>query len=531
MNRGLTLPRTGLILAAAGLMALGGIATGRAVTGLPDGKENTNVIVQNAGTSAADIVMDIYTPAGVPVPSASRPASGIAPGGTAQFPQATNNGLTAGFRGVGVLSANQPINALLVRDILASRSTNAKSYSLANATSTGGHKLAAPIMFNQLQSGGRWWNSRASVVNVGTSTACVRVTYTLLPNKGGATGTTSSTVVDNGPGCSGGQGYVLEPGAQLTFSAEPGDTAYPAGTFNNQMTAVFQVVNASASNKIAAVIDVYRSDSTRGLGSYNALVQDDAAASSDDVGTRVIAPIALKTRSGFYTVTGVVNVSTTAATASIQYIGNLGDGTGAPFSLTIPLGSIPPSEGVEHSTYLANAASMPFEFVGYAIVTSDQPVAVTVIRGKETSAGSGTTEPIYAAVNGVPDDRASTTWRTSLYFRRFAPGPSPSVGYNSWVQVQVADGTSATVTLRYVGDPTSGCPVGPYEVTTTVNNSKVFYANLDASPDNGFPSGAPNCFFGGLQVTANKPVIVISQVGADKFPGGDSEGLANAFPG
>jgi hypothetical protein len=31
-------------------------------------------------------------------------------------------------------------------------------------------------------------------------------------------------------------------------------------------------------------------------------------------------------------------------------------------------------------------------------------------------------------------------------------------------------------------------------------------------------------------VTGNKDLIVINQVGADKFPGGDSEGVSNSFP-
>ncbi len=119
LNR--TVPRIGLAVASAAVLAVAGATAGLAVTGLPDGKENTVVIAQNAGTANADIVMDVYTPGGVIVPSASRPALGIAPGGTATFAQAVNNGLQPGFRGVGVLSSNQPINGILVRDILASR--------------------------------------------------------------------------------------------------------------------------------------------------------------------------------------------------------------------------------------------------------------------------------------------------------------------------------------------------------------------------------------------------------------------------
>ena len=84
---------------------------------LPNSKENTSIVAQNDGTAAATIVMDIYTPAGVLIPSASVPFANVPPGGTRVFAQATNTGLTPGFRGVGVISSDQPVNTLEVRDI------------------------------------------------------------------------------------------------------------------------------------------------------------------------------------------------------------------------------------------------------------------------------------------------------------------------------------------------------------------------------------------------------------------------------
>ena len=108
---------------------------------LPNSKENTSVIAQNNGSAAATIVMDIYTPAGVLVPSASIPFSNVPPGATRVFAQAINSGLVQGFRGVGVISSDQPINALLVRDI-EQQGTGTKSYSIHNAYATGGTKLA-----------------------------------------------------------------------------------------------------------------------------------------------------------------------------------------------------------------------------------------------------------------------------------------------------------------------------------------------------------------------------------------------------
>jgi len=286
------------------------------------------------------------------------------------------------------------------------------------------------------------------------------------------------------------------------------------------------VINASASNNIAAIADIYRSDGNRLFGSYNGLVVNNA--SPDDVSNEVIVPIAMKSTSGFYTVIGVMNLGNSAANITIQYIGQLADGTGANSTTTVTMNNI--DTAAFHSSYAADGP--PLGFIGFAKITSNQPIGAVEIRGKLKSPTNKVTEAAYAAVNGVPTDRAVMKWFAPLFFRRYSPGAAPSKGFNSWVQVQVPDGSSAQVTLRYAGDPASGCPVGPYESTHTVTGSRVFYANADL--DNGFPNGgagAPNCFFGGLQVTSNKPVIVISQVGADKFPGGDSEGVTNSFPG
>ncbi|MCA9844978.1 MAG: hypothetical protein R3C29_13965 [Dehalococcoidia bacterium] len=496
-----------------------------AAKGRPAGKENTVVLVQNLGNQPADIALDVYTPGGLLVKPASRVTIGVAPGATTQFPQAVNNGLVAGFRGFGVISASQPVNSIIVRDILRPTATAAKSYSLVGATADGGHTLAMPLLLNELLTFD--WNSRISIVNVGSAPACVVMTYYLLPNAGGSTGSNPQTVEDNGPGCLGGAGYTVNGGSQLTFSPEPGDTNFPASTSNNQMAALAVVRNAAANNTIAATVEIYRSDGNRLLGSYNAPVYNPDDAANDDVGTDVVLPIAMKSTSGFYTVAGIMNLGQSAADVKITYEGQLADGTGVSNTTEVTLPAV--QKAAFHSTYQAGT-NVPLGFVGSARITSSQPLAVVEIRGKLTSSNPpGDAEPIYTAVNGVPIERAATKWTAPLYFRRFAPGPPGTLGYNSWVQVIVADGTTAAVTLRFAGDPTSGCPVGPYEATFNVTGSRVFYANLDA--DNGFPVGqTPNCFFGGLTVTTSKPTIIINQVGADKFPGGDSEGVSNSFP-
>jgi len=175
------------------------------------------------------------------------------------------------------------------------------------------------------------------------------------------------------------------------------------------------------------------------------------------------------------------------------------------------------------------ASPLPMNFVGYAVLTSTQPVAGLLVRAKWVWSDNSTNEPTYTAVNGRPRANAANEWALPLIYRRYEKQTPSSIGRNSWFQVQVADGSDAETTVRFVGIPGSGCPEGPFETTSMVSGSKVFYMNLDA--DNGFPNdNQPNCFVGSAAVSSDKEIIVIGQVSDDGFPGGDNEGLYSAVP-
>ncbi len=484
----------------------------------PAGKENTSLIVQNAGNANATIALDIYTPGGVLVPAASKVELNVPPGGTRTFAQALNSGLVPGFRGAGVVSSDQKVNALTVRDVFSADA--GKSYSIASAGDAGAQKLAIPIAFNELITA--QWNSRIAVVNTGSAVACIKVSYFLIPNVGG-TATSAQTIVDSPsgqPGCA--AGYAVPVAGQVTFARTGTNVVqFPAATQNNQMAVQVEVLNPG-NNNIAANVDIYRSDGNRLMGSYEGFAINDTAATSDDVGTDVVIPLAIKSPSGYYTVAGVLNTTGVATDVTIEYVGT--DGNGAPVDVSVTLPGV--TNVAQHSVY--SSPEIPVGFVGYARVTAAQPVAAVLIRGKQTVAFSGENEGTYSAARGVPADQANTSWQLPLIFRRFGGGEG-AIGYNSWIQVQVANGGSANVTLRFVGDPNSGCPVGPYTTTSTVSGSKVFYMNLDS--DNGFPAGnSPSCFWGGATVTSDSPVVVVSNVTTDKFPASsDSDGLYNGF--
>ncbi len=510
------------LLAAAATLPLVALALSPGAVALPTGAENTVINIQNVGIANATIAVDYYNPDGTPV--CSKTAENVAPGAIKSFYQSTEPCLPAGFRGVGVASSDQPIVALEERDILSS--SGYKSYSIANASATGGHKLAIPLALNELLT--NQWNSRIAVVNAGSTVACIKNTYYLQPGAGGATIGSVQTVVDSPagqPGCPGG-GYAIPAGGQVTFGRTgSGVTRFPVSTDNNQMAILIEVLNPG-DNKIVANVDIYRSDGNRLLGSYSANVIDTGAPATDDVGTDIMIPFTIKSASGHYTEIGAMVVAGGPADVTIQYVGVI-EGTSTAVNKTVVLPSV--ANAASHSIY--SSLDIPVGFIGYARITSTATVAGLLLRGKQTTYYSGIDEDIYAAASGVPADRAGTGWSVPMVLRRFSPyAPAGMIGYNSEIQVMVADGSTASVTIRMVGDPANGCPNGPYETTYTVTGSQNFYMNLESSAGpNGFGPGAgPSCFFGGATITANKPVIVLSNLTADKTPG-DNDAMFNAF--
>jgi hypothetical protein len=471
---------------------------------LPDSKENTSSIAQNNGSAPATIVMDIYTPQGVQIPSATVVYANVPPGGTRVFAQAINTGLTPGFRGVGVISSDQPINALLVRDIT-SNATYAKSYSIHNAYPTGGTKVTLPYVANALEGN---YNTRFAVANTGTSEACVTIVY-VFP------GGSKSPVTDAGSGsaaCSGG-GYKIPVGGQISFAptAVDGAIPMPASTSNSIMAATL----TTSSSTITVGVDAYLSSGLRKLASYDGFV---VAGGTSDLGTTIAMPLAIKL-DGFYTQYLLSNPNDTAATATITYTGNTG-------TYTVPL-TIPANGTASHSVY-ESAGGVPEGFVGAATITSNQPIAAVLFRSKMTSPGSYIDTDLYTAVNGVPTVRATTTAKFPLVFRQAYKSGGLS-GYNTWISVSVADGSTASLTITAINDTSNSAPgcnaPATYTTTKSVTGSFIFYQNADS--DNGFGSN-PSCFWGGVTITSDKPIIAIGNATND-LNEGDNDGLYNAF--
>lgn len=477
---------------------------------LPGNKENTNVVAQNDGNANATIALDVFTPAGVLIPSASRVEANVPPGGTRTFAQAINTGLTPGFRGVGVLSSDQPLNALLVRGM--ESPSGLQSSSIHNAYSAGANKVSLPFVSNALDG---LYNTRFAIANTGTQTACVTLEYSFLPGRGSVPASGKANVVDNGPGGSGcATGYPVPVNGQISFAPTNVDGAIPMpqSTRNAQMgvtiTSTGAPITVGADAWVAGI---------RSLGAYDGFVVTDNA----DLSKNVIVPLAIKHEDGFLSQYLISNPNGAAANVTITYTGNTGSHS---VNLTVPANG-----AADHGVYSDNV--VPVGFVGAARVTSDQPVAVVAFYGKMTKANSFVAEDVYAAINGVPAENAANKAKFPLIFRR-AYAVGSNIGYASWVSVSVADGGTANVTIQAVNDPTStapGCTGNNYSSTITkqITGSFIFYQNLDTPVDNGFQSN-PGCFWGGMVITADKPIVAIGDVANDLNPG-DTDGRYNAF--
>ena len=137
-----------------------------------------------------------------------------------------------------------------------------------------------------------------------------------------------------------------------------------------------------------------------------------------------------------------------------------------------------------------------------------------------TFAGSFVDEDLYTAVNGIPAERASTTAKFPLVFRRVY-NTSSLDGFNSWVSVSVADGGTANVTLTTVNDTTTGAPgcgaAATYTATYTITGSFIFFQNLDDPAVNGL-NATPGCLWGGMTITSDNGIIAIANVGDRRPP-------------
>lgn len=489
----------------------------------PESRENTSLLVQNNSPRKTTIVMDFYTPAGVLIPAASEIHPDVPAWATRTFEQKGSKGLLPGFRGVGVLSSDRPLNALLLREV--SGPGSVRSYSIHNAHVASMTRVALPYVANRLREGdnGQVLNTRFSIANAGLQVACVTITYELMPGRGGAPARGGVTVVSapSSESCPDG-GHEIPVAGQLTLTPKPESLALamPASTGNSLMSVLVE-----STQPVTVAADIYRGDAGNAqLGSYNGFTIHKDGSNQDDISRNVVMPVAQKGVGGYWTEYAITNPWNEAVTGSIVYKGTVVGGSGREVEVTVDI-TVPARGGITHSVYDSDA--IPAGFSGWALVQADLPVAALLLRGK-----AGSSEHAYAAANGVPRGRTSETARFPLIFRN-AHGDGEASGYNSWVGIAVADGGTANVRIVAVNSPpdsgAEGCEsLRLYRTTLTITGSYFFDQASDDKDETGL-GDVPACMFGAMAITSDKPIAAIGGVTSD-LDVGDNDGMYNAFP-
>ena len=489
----------------------------------PESKEHTAILVQNNSRQPATIVMDFYTPGGVLIPLASEIHPEVPAWSTRTFSQALNQGLLPGFRGVGVLSSDRPLNALLMREAVGTGNT--RSYAVHNAYAESGVRVALPYVANQLDEGdGTVTNSRFSIANAGLDVACVTLTYELVPGRGAASSNGGTTLVSSdvaSESCPDG-GWAIPATGQMTLAPDAGPLAIamPSGTVNALMS-----VMVDSTQPVTVAVDLYGGDGgSARLASYNGFVVDEdrPGTTEDDISRRVVMPLAQKSVGGYWTEYAIANPWDEAVSGSIVYQGTVRGDPDRDVLVTVEI-EVPARGGVTHSVY--DSAELPEGFEGWATVYADEPVAALLLR-----ANRGDTDA-YAAANGVPKGRTTTSVKFPLVFRN-VNGWRDLEGTNSWVGVAVADGGKAELQIVAVNNPAEaikGCEgLALFQTTITIDGSFVFDQGSDDKDTTGL-GALPTCMMGGMVIRSNKPIAAIGGVTSD-MQDGDNDALYNAFP-
>ena len=234
-----------------------------------------------------------------------------------------------------------------------------------------------------------------------TTSATVTVTF-YNPN-----GTTAAT-----------QTGSIAAGASVTF--------YPLGAPPSGWTGGTVPANFSGSavvssdQPVAAITTVVGTQgSSTFLGSYNGISTG---------ATSVVLPIVFRNNFGYNTWFSVQNTGSTDASVTVQYVKGAGQ-SGTNYTSS----AVTIQEGAARDFNQATDTNLGSSFVGIAIVTSDQPVAVSVVQENGT---------VLMAYDGINDTSAATSMVAPLVVAN-------NYGFYTGIGVTNVGSAATTVTVTY----------------------------------------------------------------------------------
>jgi hypothetical protein len=475
------------------------------------GVENSWIRVQNVGGAPATVTVSFFDEQGRQLgadtcPSAACPA--LAPGGGWTFFQGQQPQLRPGYRGSAVVESDQPIVALMAKDVWRDGrfSIGADTTTIAAA----GSRLFIPLTANA-DGPNRDWNGRFAIQNLSASTACVTITY--LSNVADAEVAWDpykpGTNAAKQPGCPNG-GRPIPLGG--TLFRGPGDFGVPqAFTGSVRVDTHKNGSGVEASEQlISATAETYNA-TTKHFASYRAVPEG-------DLSTTVLLPLVdreVGPFNGWSTHFQIVNKDPKKpAQVTLRFEGFDVDGglrfVAKQHTLTVNAARMCFQDRDDFANCLASGDRLPRTFVGTARITSTQPIAVIVNRGAYY-------DDTFTNYRGLTPADGAHRVLLPLLNKNYGPA-NGGAGWNSWFRVLVADGGAANVRIRYLG---LNLPGG--EVSYTVSAFREFTV---FQPNEAI---LPNNFAGTAILESDRPIVALANVYTDVFPG-DTNFLYNAVP-
>jgi len=474
-----------------------------AVTGQPYtlGVENTSFWVQNGGLYPASVIVDYYDPDGVRI--AQDKVDELAPGASTVFDQAEQPDLPHGFAGSAVITADQPIKSVILKYI---EQGDLLSLGGHDGLSAGFNRIYLPLIYSRFGPDGAW-NTRFALQNASTATTvCVQMTY----RSHDGTVVFSEPLADApaDPQCSNG-GLPLPAGGVILRNQANMTEELPEQFEGSLIVETVPNDEEEATALLAAGADIFHSERPS-FASYKGLGWDPSG--TGDLSTAVLVPVVFK---NFGEATAW-NTKLAISTADPTQVTEVTVTYCCDERLPEPDGSFRKTFVVLASTVIDHAleAELPDGFVGSAVITGEQPLAVV-----QTTASTLPDKASFKAFAGVPQSMASTSvWLPVLYKNSGWKGPlGDAAGWNSWFQVQVADGGTANIEVTYHGDALGG---GSASFSDSVTGSKTFDQHADPL--------LPSDFEGAAVITSDEPIAVVAGITSDAYQG-DADALFAGF--
>ena len=474
------------------------------------GDETSWVRIQNMGQEDASFSIEFLSEDGELLgehvcPSRECPA--LAPGAGLTIPFQGVSSFPEEVLGSAVVTSDQPLIVLMVSDVERDEGRFQSAGDTLSTASSGGH-LYLPFMVRR--SGPEEdWNGRFVVQNVSDDVAaCATLVY--IDESGEVAWDPYDPArppPERSPDCPDG-GLAIPPGASVF--RDPVSLAAPP-PFRGAVRVDLHTNSAGipgAAQSVVATAGLWNDDSLH-FGSYRALTEN-------ELGRTVLLPLVERDADGSWSTEFQVENRDPRRPATVTLrIEGLDYSIDPPEpvvreSMVTVRGSELCVQDDPRADCLDAGEELPEGFRGYALLSSDEPLAVTVSR-------TASEEDAMGIYRGVALQEAATRLYLPLVVKN-AEAPDRT-GERSLIRVQVADGGDASVTLRYLEDGVSGSGV---EQQIEVSGAATIIPDESPLLADGFAGSAV--------LESDRPIVAVVELTTGGFTG-DTLVMYTAVPG